>query len=219
VNFMTNPARAALNLLLQTTGYEQLGVFAGYLRGSGWWESVKTKKPVDASGEPLPWYCYPFIHFLEQRLGTRDLSRLRVFEFGSGNSTLWWANRVSEVMAVEDNRNWYEYVRKKLPSNVDYQLAETEGQYVGCLSQSASSFEIIVLDGSYREKCLEHATEHLTDDGVLVVDNSDWDSLTVSLRNIEQRGFRRLEFYGLGPMNGHPWGTSVLYREMNVLGI
>jgi len=216
---MTNPARVVLNLLLQKSGYEQLGVFAGYLRGSGWWESVKTKRPVNASGEPLPWYSYPFIHFLEQRLRARDLSHLRVFEFGSGNSTLWWAKRVSTVLAVEDSRHWYEYVCKKLPKNVNYQLAETEAQYVACLSQSASSFEVIIMDGSYRERCLEHATEHLTDDGVLVVDNSDWASLAESLSNLERRGFRRLEFYGLGPMNGHPWGTSVLYRGMNVLGI
>jgi precorrin-6B methylase 2 len=208
-----------VSLVLRRTGYEQLGVFIGYLRASGWWKSVGSKKPIDASGAPLPWYSYPSIHFLEQRLRARQAKPLRVFEFGSGNSTLWWAQRANQVVAVEDNRHWYDYVQKGLPGNVTYILAESETQYVACLSGDVAQFEVIVVDGSYREQCLAQAPASLTDDGVLVVDNSDWESLAHPLVKLERLGFRRLEFYGLGPMNGHPWGTSVLYRSANVLGI
>jgi precorrin-6B methylase 2 len=144
---------------------------------------------------------------------------LRIFKFGSGNSTLWWAQRASAVVAVEDYRHWYEYVRKNMLGNVDYRLAETEARYVGCLSESDSRFNVIVVDGSFRDRCLEHATQRLTEDGVLIVDNSDRDSLALALAGVERLGFRRIEFYGLGPMNGHPWGTSVLYRQSNVLGL
>jgi precorrin-6B methylase 2 len=216
---MANPAKAALNQLLQKLGYEQLGVFIGYLRASGWWKSVGAKRPIDASGAPLPWYSYPFIHFVEQRLRTRRPERLRVFEFGSGNSTLWWAQRADQVVAVEDNRHWHGYVQKNLPANVTYRLAETEAQYIDCLRGNAVRFEVIVVDGSFRERCLDEAPASLADNGVLIVDNSDWDSLVEPLARLERQGFRRLEFYGLGPMNGHPWGTSVLYRDSNVLGI
>jgi precorrin-6B methylase 2 len=123
------------------------------------------------------------------------------------------------VVAVEDNRHWHGYVQKNLPANVTYRLAETEAQYIDCLRGNAVRFEVIVVDGSFRERCLDEAPASLADNGVLIVDNSDWDSLVEPLARLERQGFRRLEFYGLGPMNGHPWGTSVLYRDSNVLGI
>lgn len=215
----STPFKVALNFLLQKAGYEQLGVFYGYLRGSGWTRSLRTKKPVDRSNLPLPWYSYPFIHFLEQKLETGLLGRLRVFEFGSGHSTLWWSQRAHEVVSVEDNKDWYLYVQNAKPNNVSYRLAQGENDYVGCLLREPDFFDVIVIDGSHRERCLANAAAKLTAGGVLIIDNSDWPALSHSLAQLERQAFRRLEFYGLGPMNGHPWGTSVMYRDNNVFGI
>ena len=215
----TNPVKEAISFLLAKAGYEQLSVFYGYLRASGWTKSLRSKKPLDAAGRPLPWYSYPFIHFLEQKLERGIKGKLRIFEFGSGNSTLWWATQALTVVSVEDNRGWYEYVQKGKPANVTYKLAEGEEAYVGSLLEDPDPFDVIIIDGSHRDRCIAQALRKLAPEGVLIIDNSDWDSLAQSLRQLEQQGFRQLEFYGLGPMNGHPWGTSVLYRDRNVFGI
>jgi len=45
---------------------------------------------------------YPAIRFLERRLS----NSLEVFEFGSGNSTLWWAERVSRIDSCEHDAQW-----------------------------------------------------------------------------------------------------------------
>ena len=78
---------------------------------------------------------------------------------------------------------------------------------------------MIVVDGSYRAQCLLTAPTHLNERGVIIVDNSDWDNLAPVLTKMTGLGFRRIEFYGLGPCNGHPWGKSVLCRDGNFLGM
>ena len=69
----------------------------GYLRDHGWFRSFGERSPVDAAGRPVPWMGYCVIDFLEERL-TRDF---RIFEFGSGGSTLFWASRCAEVVSYE----------------------------------------------------------------------------------------------------------------------
>jgi precorrin-6B methylase 2 len=196
---------------LKLANLDQAGVMLGYLRRSGWIRSLWNRKPQDGDGQPLPWYSYPSIHFLASRPAPAT-----VFEYGSGNSTLWWAKRANRVVSVEDDVQWHGYVSKSAPANVTYTLATTADEYVNSLT---GRHNLIVVDGSHRERCISSAIEHLTDCGVLVVDNSDWPHLAESLSQAERAGFRRIEFYGLAPCNGHPHGTSILYRAGNFLGL
>jgi hypothetical protein len=50
-------------------------------------------------GEPIPWFSHPLIDFLKDRL-SKDMT---VFEYGCGNSTLWWADRVRSVTGVKND--------------------------------------------------------------------------------------------------------------------
>ena len=68
-----------------------------YLKKSGYLKSVITNKPCRQDGSPIPWMNYNIISFLEQRL-SKDLS---LFEYGSGNSTLFFADLVGSVVSVE----------------------------------------------------------------------------------------------------------------------
>lgn len=58
------------------------------LRKLGWVESVRTGKPCRKDGSPIPWMNYSVIQFLDERLN-KDLS---LFEYGSGNSTMFYAS-------------------------------------------------------------------------------------------------------------------------------
>ncbi len=53
---------------------------------------------------------------------------LVLFEFGSGNSTLFFAERVKNVISVEHNKEWYQIVNSTKPSNV--RLVQTESDSV-----------------------------------------------------------------------------------------
>lgn len=215
--------KAILRNLLIRLGYEQLGVFFGYLRASGWLKSLSSKSAIDFDRNPLPWYNYSTLHFLSERISSLtkkvESPKLKVFEFGSGNSTLWWANRVAEVISVEDDGAWYAQIKKSKPENVTYLFAPNRQEYIDALMKSTDLFHLIVVDGSYREACLDVCHLKLNSKGVLIVDNSDWSQLQPCISKLEKLGFRQLEFFGLGPINGHPWGTSIFYKPDNILGI
>src|SRR6185369_15472611 len=110
---------------------------------SGWLESLREGKPVDKAGAPIPWYTYPAIDFIEPRL-RRDY---RVFEYGSGWSTLWWADRVASVQAVEHDAAWSKLVAAQLPANAQLRLHADAERYVGALEAAGGGFDIVVVDG------------------------------------------------------------------------
>ncbi len=56
-----------------------------HLHASGWFKSALSGMPQDVHGEPLPWYTYAAIAFLAPRVSQNWC----VFEYGSGQSTLW----------------------------------------------------------------------------------------------------------------------------------
>ena len=79
----------------------------------GWFRSAECELPLDRKGEPLPWFTYPAIEFLSRIVRSSD----RVFEFGSGWSTLWWSKRAAEVCSVEHDPVWYAKIKERLPDN------------------------------------------------------------------------------------------------------
>lgn len=65
------------------------------------------KTPLD---DALPWVNFAAIDFLRQYLRPE----MRVFEFGSGGSTLFFAQLAREVVSVEHNPEWCQKVREAL---------------------------------------------------------------------------------------------------------
>ena len=109
------PARRAARFLLQRLGIRSLLALrrGGMLVEDGWFRSFDEGRPVDARGEPLPWLTYGAIEFLSPRV-RRDMS---VFEFGCGWGTLWWASRVSRVIACEHDPSWFREMKSRVPAN------------------------------------------------------------------------------------------------------
>jgi predicted O-methyltransferase YrrM len=67
---------------------------------SAWRQSLK--RPRETVLVPRPWITFGAIHFVESRLDPRA----RIFEFGAGGSTLFWASRAREVYSVEHDPDW-----------------------------------------------------------------------------------------------------------------
>ena len=186
------------------------GLRRGYLKRVGWVQSGWAQAPVDAEGRPLPWYTYPCISFLEGRVRPE----MRVFEYGSGQSTRWWAGRVAHVDAVEDDEAWMARVSQDLPANVDLRFAQSGGDaYAGSVLERGADFDVVVIDGSDRDACAHACLGALDGRGVVIWDNTQKPGVFADgLGALEAAGFRRLDFFGLGPLNMDPWCTSVLYR-------
>jgi hypothetical protein len=72
----------------------------GYLSEIGWFKSFESKSPIGRNSEPIPWVTYSFIDFIADRIQKHHT----VFEFGSGNSTFYYAQRAQKVVSVEHDR-------------------------------------------------------------------------------------------------------------------
>jgi hypothetical protein len=134
-------------LLKQGRNFKSLAKYYGQ------WTTIRDWNSVDETGQPIPWYTYPTTEFLSHL----DFGAFNVFEYGSGNSTLWWSDRASQITSVEDDESWYEKIKSSLKNkNVDYRL---ETDYQKYFSMASSGFDIFIVDGKYRRECLEHFTK------------------------------------------------------------
>ena len=132
---------------------------------------MEERLPVDRDGNSLPWFTFPMISFLKGKIQ----SDMTVFEYGSRNSTVWLSEQVSILTACEHDLEWYDYVKKRIPSNVEYIHCELEygGQYCRTILRYENRFDIIVIDGRDRVNCAKNSLGALKDDGVIIWNNSD----------------------------------------------
>ena len=194
-----------------------------YAVRSGQVRSAVTGKVVDRHGSPLPWLTYPAIDFL----GSLDYSGKKVLEFGSGYSTLWWAERADSVTSLEADQRWMESMAGKTPANATVLALPTDpndrfhrtvnvdaflAEHIG-----GQQFDVIVIDGVDRVGTARAALPYLADHGIFVTDNSDTyvqgDGGMPLLDIFREASMKRVDFYGLGPSILFPQCTSIMFRD------
>lgn len=190
---------------------------SGYLIDKGWFKSSKQNKCIDKNEKVLPWLTYPFVDFISSRLN----SDMKVFEYGSGYSTIWWASRVKEVVSIEHNKGWYDNMVKQVPSNVNIEYVGLEygGEYCKKALRYTSSFDIMVIDGRDRVNCTKNCISALKPNGIVVFDNAEREQYNEAFNFLFKNGFSRIDFYGIGPINIDGYCTSIFYRDSNCIMI
>jgi hypothetical protein len=190
---------------------------SGPLHADGWFRSYREHASVDADGEPLPWITYPAIEFIRRRIK----NEMKVFEFGSGGSTLWWADRVSEVISIEHDRVWHEKFKNIQKDNVRTYHIDLicNGDYSKKILEYNDYFDLVIIDGRDRVNCMKNCLPALRPDGVVILDNSDRPDYTEGVDFLISNGFKKIEFVGFCPIVNFKSETSIFYRAMNVFGI
>lgn len=169
--------------------------------------SISQNTPVDRHDEPTPWFTYSAIHFLN----SIDLQGMRVFEYGSGFSTLYFMNRLAHVTSVEDNQFWKSKIESLSKSTTNNQILFREGSdYVNAPLTFGGKFDLIIVDGSFREECVKVAIKALSGDGIIILDNSD--GYVNEAKLLQKSGFLQIPFLGPGPMSAVLWETSLFIR-------
>lgn len=175
------------------------------LRDQGMYRSILRARPTRADGEPVPWFTLPATAYLDQL----DFSDRRVFEFGSGFSTLYWQHRAASVTSVEDDEEWYAEMKDRLdPDRVTYLHVIDPERYVGAIE--TGTYDVVVIDGSWREQCVAPALAHLSPRGVLIFDNADW--YPEQAAQIRGAGLLEVDFTGVAPGNAYTSTTSMFFR-------
>lgn len=185
-----------------------LRAIAGVIKGGhGHWRSARLHRPVDARGDPLPWFTYPAIEFLAQF----DFSQKRIFEFGAGNSTLFWGARARAVVSIENDESWHGHLAARVPDNVRLVYVPQPAAYVSSLGEQEGDFDVIVVDGIERLACSRAATTKLRAGGLVILDNADWHTGCAAI--LRQAGLLQVDLTGFGPVNGYAWTTSFFFHR------
>jgi len=169
----------------------------------------------DLSRLDLPWWTYPAIEEVDRYL-TAKAGDARIFEYGSGASSVWLGRRAKEVHSVEHHGDFVEFLRPALAEVPSVQLRHVEApqrgadarvqsqrfghqgmdfaDYVASIDEVGGQFDLIVVDGRARSACLRQAIPHLAPDGIIVFDNSNRARyqeaiLTSGLRATRHRGW------------------------------
>lgn len=162
---------------------------------------IRTTREGRFLKQKIPWLTFDAIGFLN----TIPLQSKKVFEWGSGGSTLFWLKKGAYVVSVEHDPQWYEKMKLILTKteNVDYKLIEPEirkiesnlidpsdpeaylssnskehsfYKYASIIDQFENDyFDVILVDGRARPSCIMHAVKKIKPGGLLILDNSDRD--------------------------------------------
>ncbi|MFC4701030.1 FkbM family methyltransferase [Glaciecola siphonariae] len=162
---------------------------------------------VDKDGSPIPWMTYSAIFYLQQ-LDLRDCS---IFEWGSGQSSLFFAQHSYKVISIESNPEWYEHINDEKLKNQTV-LLKSPTDYCECINEMNEKFDVISIDGDIfrRLECAVFALSYLKEGGIILLDNSDW--LPNTTEFLRSSGFTQVDFAGPGPINSYLWCTSIFFK-------
>ncbi|WP_051617404.1 class I SAM-dependent methyltransferase [Desulfonatronovibrio hydrogenovorans] len=188
-----------------------------YLHSTGWIESVKRGYPCTKDGSEIPWMNYAVVNILQERLN-KDLC---LFEFGSGYSTFFYSRLVKDVVSVEHDKKWFDFIKNKVPDNASlfYKEEDVDGNYCRTVKEFKKSFDVVVIDGKDRMNCMKQAITVLSEKGVIILDDSSREKYQIVQAYAVKKGFRPLNLDGLKATNYRSCRTTILYRDNNCLNI
>ena len=190
---------------------------SGYLKDIGWFNAFSTRSSVDGNNNPIPWTTYPFIEFITLRLEKNQT----VFEYGSGNSTLFYASRVKNVATVEHDKNWYEKMKAQIPTNVHliFKEEDTDGEYCRAITAENTKYDIIIVDAVDRVNCVKFSHKFLNEKGIIILDDSDRKVYSEAITFLKGKDFKSLDFWGISPGYFNTKCTTIFYKDNNCLNI
>lgn len=184
----------------------------------------------DMVGLDVPWWTYGATRAVEAHLAGLG-GGARVFEYGSGASTVWLGHRSAEVHSVEHDPGFAAVMRDVLDggspqATVELHLVPPERaarpmtrsgrrgedgvdytQYAQTVEKVGGVFDLIVIDGRARVACLEAARSHLAPGGLIVFDDAQRPRYRDGLR---RSGLSVRRVWGWVPSLPYPRQTALL---------
>ena len=142
--------------------------------------SVFSKKlPIDMA---MPWWSFLAVKRADELLGGK-----RVFEYGTGGSTLRFSRIAEKIVSVEDDAGWMEVVKDRLGkahvSNVEIILCPFDfrnpvdfehSNYIAAVG--GESWDVVIIDGqdrTFRERitCFKQVEPRMQPGSIVILDD------------------------------------------------
>ena len=110
---------------------------------------------------------------------------------------------------------------ENIPENVKLIHCELKygGDYCKSVVSTDRKFSIIIVDGRDRVNCILNSTSSISQDGVLILDDSEREEYQYGVIHLKKLGFNELDFWGIAPGIFYNKCTSIFYKDNNCLGI
>ena len=121
------------------------------------------------------WLPYRLTDTLLHRIGPGT----RVFEYGGGGSTAWFADLGADVTTVEHHPEWVAHLNEQFRDDEHVELihrsdANGFADYITAIdAYPDASFDVVVVDGRERVQCFEHSVAKIKPGGTLILDDVD----------------------------------------------
>lgn len=176
-----------------------------------WWFSFHGRETLNRRA--VPWVTFPAVEFLKRSVRADS----RVFEFGSGASTIFFARRCKEVHSIEHDIAWAEKVgttvrsmglsncrlryippvpcaanhgtySSQFPGYVDCDFED----YVRSIDEHPdASLDLVLVDGRSRDASVMHAIRKVRPGGMLVLDNTERPRYREAIMHVPKTWTRR----------------------------
>jgi len=177
----------------------------------------------------LAWWTFEAMDVVDQFL--KETPRARVFEYGSGASTVWMARRGARVTSVDHDQDWVNRLQSRLAQFPDidlryvapYRAAKPEyasdvgdwrgwefKDYVESIGIGDCEYDLIIVDGRSRASCLLYSMDRLSPRGIIVFDNSRRARYRSA---IESSGLEKIVTKGLTASLPYSDETTILKRR------
>ncbi|MEL7217295.1 MAG: class I SAM-dependent methyltransferase [Pseudomonadota bacterium] len=158
----------------------------------------------------LPWWNVEATREIANFLGAGG--NARVFEYGSGASTVWLAQRCGEIVTVEHDKPWLDKFQRQTKEydNVSLLYRPIDNgpdAYVKAIDEFDGEFDMIVIDGRHRSACLKQAESRLKRGGIVLFDDSGRSRYRGA---IESSALKETRHYGRSYCVPYPDYTSLL---------
>jgi len=201
--------------------------------GSRKWKWARTLVSIhdldDLVTQDLPWWTMESIALIEPYLAKQPR---RVFEYGSGASSVWLARRAGSLVSVEHHPGFAERVSGYLDLYPQAELrvrppepVRSESQYrskkrgweafgfdgyVAAIDETDERYDLVAIDGRCREGCLPMAIRHLSPGGVIVLDDT---GRRRYVQAMDRTGLSRIDTGGIKVCEPLPGKTSILFDD------
>lgn len=108
---------------------------------------------------PFPWYTRPCLEWLNQQ----SLLHKHVWEYGMGDSTEWYDKKGAWTRGVDSNSLYSQRSKFGMYEKTLY-------RYITAIEINGP-YDIVVIDGDFRDECTKFALEFLKPGGYLIIDN------------------------------------------------
>lgn len=180
-----------------------------------------------------PWITIRALRWLEENVQ----QGWKVFEYGMGGSTLFFADRGCQIVSVEHHKDWYEKVKNLLQENtaVSTHLApplasggnaaftsdfgEWQGMtfetYVRIAETVADqSLDLALVDGRARVPCIKAIKQKIKPDGYILLDNAERPRYQEGIDILQKEGWKVIHFTGPGYFEkGSFWCTTLFQKR------